>query len=101
MARERVLDEPIQVGVVAHVARLDGGAGLRRQALERLLVAPGGDHLGPGRAQDAHEALAQAPRGARDDRDAAIEAEEAVDLGRAASAQGISWPPWCSRPVCR
>ena len=82
MARERVLDEPIQVGVVAHVARLDGGARLRRQALERLLVAPGGDHLGPGCAQDAHEALAQAPRGARDDRDAAIEAEETVDLRR-------------------
>ncbi len=83
---ERVLDEPLEVRVVAHVADLDGGAGLGREALERLRVAPGGDDLGAGRAQDAHEALAEAPRGARDDRDAAIEAEQAVDLGRGIGA---------------
>ncbi len=61
VARERVLDEPFQVAVVAHVAGLDGGAGLRRQALERLRVAPGGDHLGAGGAQDADEALSRGP----------------------------------------
>ena len=82
MAVERVLDEPVEVRVVAHVADLDARTGLRGQALERVAVAPRGDDLGAGSAQDAHEALAEAARGAGDDRDASIEAEQPVELRR-------------------
>ena len=59
-----------------------GRARLGRQPLERGGVAPGRDDFGAGGAQDAHEALAEPARGARHDRDAAVEAEHPVDLGR-------------------
>ena len=81
MAVERVLDEAIEVRIVAHVSALDGRPGLRGQALERLRVAPRGDDLGAGRAQHAHEALPDAARGARHDRDASIEAEHPPSSG--------------------
>ena len=83
---QRVLHEALEMGVVAHVAGLDGRTRLARQALERRGVAPGRDDLGPGGAQDAHETLAEPARGAGHDRDAAIEAEQPVELGAASGA---------------
>jgi hypothetical protein len=49
------------VSAVANVSDLDDGARLRGQALERLAIAPGCHDFRARRAQDAHEALAQAP----------------------------------------
>ena len=82
VARERVLHEPVEMGVVAHVSDLDARARLGGEPLERRGVAPGRDDLRAGGAQDAHEALAEPARGAGDDRDAPVEAEQLVDLGR-------------------
>ena len=82
VALQRVLHEALEMRVVAHVAGLEGRAGLARQPPERRGVAPGRDDLGAGGAQDAHEALAEPARGAGHDRDAAIEAEHPVELGR-------------------
>ena len=82
MARQRVLHERLEMGVVAHVADLDAAAGLGGQALERRGVSPGGHDLGARGAQDVHEALAEPARGARDDGNAPIEAEQPVEVGR-------------------